>query len=970
MIKKYYTGGPWEDVLGEEFDNSLKHVDFNNPDISLSKPGGINLKNVYNNFNIKLKKPGMGGAGFMDSHPYLTDTIRGAKSLIQMGLDSRNMNAAKDAQRDYFNDVRNLYTNYDMKKYGQTPYLTQTATYTDFPNEKVIPFEEEVGGNPMYKKQYQNVRLAKNGGSQLYLAFQDGGSVSETGSLGNLPKYKMGALSPVQKVLALDAQHYGIPMAKKGGNYFVPERLTNNTENFEYYEKPGKFLGYVKDMAQNAILQEALGRKRRGEIEEDMPMAQLGMGMGNFEEFGYDSNNELNDAYASMYNPQTQKQFNQSAPENFFRSTKMAFSKPIANYREKQAEQQQQMNTLLDIYNNMNYQTAKIGGLKRYQTTGVTKPTATTAADFENWYNTTMGNLIQSGASPEQINSFVTQARQWAYDVDNKGELVNPSQLQYQSVNPLTTGSRGDAYGTELETLIQNSEAEFENAVANNADQKTIDAIEAKRTAAMDALNKKYPVYESSNKPDYFYQTPAAPAGAPAAGAGAGAGTGTTTTGAGTQTTTGAGTNQQNYRPMFDPAVMNVLAAMAQGYTKTPFLGFRSNRNMRAMLNQAMAQSLLNYVPGAGTQVGPQGAAAAGTGAGTAAGAGTGTAPQAGMDYNTWIRDNNINRYDITQRPNVYKMRIRANQAGQGLAQVDANGNPIGGGGFGTELLDRLRENKQERILNREERKAEREARKDGKKSEINPKRMERQVKRDYKKFMEDQEEESKYRKDPNSYSPLQPEPMYDFLNPPADAPPLLPGYGPGTPIGPVGVGDIIPPPGSAPAPGYSVPPMTMGPGYQNTNPIMSGSPYTGTPFDQGAANQVMQNDIARDIARRNRFTEIMRGMGSSPEDTGVYGPMDPNTGAYAIEQIPMVGRPATRIASKSANQIPIGSRGQGSASSIDMDAAWRDYMRNKKAYGGSYAMGGMYQQGGVYDLDDSTVEALRMLGYDIEDLQ
>jgi hypothetical protein len=618
----------------------------------------------------------------------------------------------------------------------------------------------------------------------------------------------------------------------------------------------------------------------------------------------------------------------------------------------------------------MNYQTARNGGLKRYELAGITKPTATTAADFENWYNTTMGNLIQSGASPEQINSFVTQARQWAYDVDNKGELVNPSQLQYQSMNPLTTGSRGDAYNTELETLIQNSEAEFENAVANNADQKTIDAIEAKRTAAMDALNKKYPVYQSSNKPDYFYQTPAAPAGAPAAGAGAGAGTGTTTTGAGTQTTTGAGTNQQNYRPMFDPAVMNVLAAMAQGYTKTPFLGFRSNRNMRAMLNQAMAQSLLNYVPGAGTQVGPQGAAAAGTGAGTATGAGTGTAPQAGMDYNTWIRDNNINRYDITQRPNVYKMRIRANQAGQGLAQVDANGNPIGGGGFGTELLDRLRENKQERILNREERKAEREARKDGRKSEINPRRMERQVRRDYKKFIKDQEEESEYRKDPNSYSPLQPEPMYDFLNPPADAPPLLPGYGPGTPIGPVGVGDIIPPPGSAPAPGYSIPPMTVGPGYQNTNPIMSGSPYTGTPFDQGAANQVMQNDIARDIARRNRFTEIMRGMGSSPEDTGVYGPMDPNTGAYAIEQIPMVGRPATRIASKSANQIPIGSRGQGSASSIDMDAAWRDYMRNKKAYGGSYAMGGMYQQGGVYDLDDSTVEALRMLGYDIEDLQ
>ena len=921
-------GGPWEDVLGQEFDNSLNHVDFNNPDISLSKPGGINLKHVYDNFNIKLKKPGMPGSSFMNDHPYLTDTIRGAKSLLQMGLDSRNMNAAKDAQRDYFNDVRNLYTTYDMKKYGQTPFLNQTATNVQFPNEMVIPYEQEVGGYPRYNKQYQNVRLAKNGGSQLYLAFQGGGAVSKTGSPGNLPKYKMGALSPVQRVLALDAQHYGIPMAKNGGNYFVPEKLTNNTENFEYYEKPGKFLGYVKDMAQNAILQEAMGRKRRGEIEEDEPMAQMGMGIGNFEEFGYDSNNELNDAYASMYNPQTQKQFNQSAPENFMRSAKMAFSKPIANRQEKQAEQQQQINTLLDIYNNnMNYQTAKAGGLKRYQTDGITKPTATTTADFENWYNTTLGNLIQSGADQNKINAFVTQARQWADDARKyKNIAVDPNQMGYNNLNPNTVqGSMDPAYEADLDKTIADFESKYELAAAQGASKAELDKILADQDAAVKGIVGGQGIDASGNMtggwsgkynpkvtnvPADYYGTPGAtPTVTPNAAPGAG-----TTPG----TTPGVGTNQQNYRPMFDPAVMNVLAAMAQGYTKTPFLGFRSNRNMKAMLNQAMAQSLLNYVPGAGTQVGPQGGGAGtGTGTGTGTGAGAGTTPQGDMDYNTWIKDNNINRYDITQRPNVYKMRIRANQAGQDLAQVDQNGNPIPNADSGPGLFERLRENKESRQANRAERKAEREARKDGKgASEINPRRMERQVKRDYKKFMEDQEAESTYRKDPNSYSPILTEPMYDFLNPPAGAPPLMPGYGPGTPIGPVGVGNVIPPPGSAPAPGYSIPPMTMGPGYKPNPPITS-SPYTGPTVNQGSANQVMQNDIIQ----KNRQAEMIRAM----QDR-----------AYEEEEV---------------RREP----GMG---------------KRRKAYGGSYAMGGMYEEGGVYDLDDSTVEALRMLGYDIEDLQ
>ena len=938
MIRKYYTGGPWEDILGEDFDNSLKHVDFNNPDISLSKPGNISLKNVYDNFNLKLKKPKSFDT-FSNDHPYFVDTFRGAKSLLKMGLDARNMGIEKKAQRDYFNDVRNLYSTYDMEKYGQTPYVKDTATYTDYPNEKVIPFENEVGGFPRYKKQYTNIRMAKKGGAQLYQVFEDGGSVNQMGSVGNLPKYKLGSLSPVQRVLTADSKHYGIPMAKKGLN-FVPDKPTANTENYEYYEKPGQFLGYVKDMAQNKIVQDAYGRKRKGLIEDDVPMAQLGMGMGNFEEFGYDNENPLTNAYTNLYSPQTQKQFLADAPEQFVNSFKMAFSKPIANRQERQAEQQQQINTLLDIYNNMNnsMQTAKAGGLKRYKTTGTTKPTIKTPAEFENWYNTTMGNLISSGASPEDIDAFVKQAKQWAYDFKNYGSVdVDPNSLQTKSFGPLTIGSRADAYNTELESLIADSELEYENALASNADQATLDAIEAKRTQAMADLDKKYPVSQSPNPGDYYYGANAPAAGGTQPGAAPGTAPGTTPgTAPGTQpgTQPGAG-GTQSYKPMFDPAVMNVLAAMAQGYTKTPLFGFRSNRNMRALLNQAMAQSLLNYVPGAGTQVGPQGAATAGAGAtGQGTGAGTGTAP-AGTDYNTWIRDNNINRYDITQRPNVYKMRIRANQPGQDLVQLDQNGNPISDGGFGSNLLDRLRESKEARQANRQQRR-------DARSSEINPRRMERQTKRDYKKFMEEQEAERKYRQGENAYSPLQPTPsLIDPFNPQPGPDPLLPGYGPGIPLSPVGVGNIIPPPGyqdPANAQPPAIGPMQISGPYGGGPTVTPQSIYPGTEVDMAAAAAVIQ----RQADRARMSQKLMGEMGNSLFDRGEYGPLAPgqmeraNNFSYLMSQ--MGSSPSDK--GEYGPKPPIG-----------------------KMYGGSY------QEGGIYELDDYTVQALRQLGYDIEDL-
>ena len=55
--------------------------------------------------------------------------------------------------------------------------------------------------------------------------------------------------------------------------------------------------------------------------------------------------------------------------------------------------------------------------------------------------------------------------------------------------------------------------------------------------------------------------------------------------------------------------------------------------------------------------------------------------------------------------------------------------------------------------------------------------------------------------------------------------------------------------------------------------------------------------------------------------------------------------------------------KAKGSASRVDMDEAYKEYLKSKKAYGGTY------EEGGVYELDDYTVQALRQLGYDIEDL-
>lgn len=821
--------------------NGSPYVKFKDPFVKLSQPeGNITLNNLYDNFKIKLKKD---KEPFSVRHPYLRDTVHGAVSGATMLLNYQDQNRMKKVQRDYLNDPFNLYDTSAMKKYGSYPWLTSTGQFTDFPNEKV----------PVYEPGYQNsaytnpMATAKKGG-QLYMAFQGGGATNQLGSGSNLPKYEMGVGSPIQNAIQMDSSHYGIPVARKGGGFFTPEKLTNSTENIELYNKPNNFLNYLKDMSVNAITQKALGRRRPGqlsdaeamgmaqmgmpmpqqaqqqppqqggqqeqliqmvaqalqqgaspeeimqklvemgipedqamqvvqmvaeqlqgsqeqmpdEMEQQMSMAQMGMGMSgsDFEEFGFNGQNPLNPYYAGIYDPNEAKQANASLAEGLYNSAQQMFSKPIAKKQQRDAEFYEKIQKLQDIITSAETPAARYGG--RYQDQGavpppsfyddameqynwfmqnpdswagdpdmtnedgslnlcidclnvdysnpdhvmginrlieeglskgphmeenhklylsalnnlglaapvykskqvkmkrggisraqVGKPAKTNEADFEKWYNTELDKLIpKSGNITQQeadkINAFVNQARQWAYDYG-----YNPNQLGSKNLNPNTVaGSRGSGYDTELEKLIQDSEQAYETAMLNNADQAQLDAIEQKRKSDMDALNKKYPVTTNTISPDY-YGMPTTPGGG---GSGGGSGSGGSGSG-------GSGTGG-GYQ--FNPAMQQLLSAMAAGYTKAPLFGFRTRRNINALFNQAMAQQMLNM----------QGQ---GSGAGvTTGGAGTNTAVTGPMmNSNTWLKDNNINRYDVTQGPNKFKMRIRANQPGQGIVQYDQNGNLI-----------------------------------------------------------------------------------------------------------------------------------------------------------------------------------------------------------------------------------------------------------------------------------------------------
>jgi len=788
----------------------------------------------------------------------------------------------KKAQRDYVNDPFNLYATSSMQKYGSRPWLDSTGQFTDFPNEKVPVFE------PGYQNSaYTNPMATAKKGGQLYMTFQGGGSINQMGAGSSLPRYEMGSGSPIQQTLLRDSQHYGLPMAKDGG-FFTPEKLTDGTENEELYEKPNNFLNYLRDMSANTVVQNALGRKRKGQLsdqeemgmaqmgmqapqqgvpqeggqeeqlmqmvaqalqqgaspeevmqklvemglpeeqamqlvqmvaeqmqggqeqapqqmpqemgqpmpqdmeqqmapgmQQQMPMAQMGMGgAGDFEEFGFNNQNPLNPYYQNLYDPNEAKQVNASLVQGLYNAGQDLFSQPIAGAKKRQADTQAKLEELQKFMTTpqaqyggmMSYQTngevaqrsfyddaieqynwfkenpeswqgdpdmtnddgslnlcidclnvdwnnpdhiqsitrlmdaglskgphmeqnhnmymtklkefglpepmmqqkktLKRGGMTRFQTKSITKPTATDAAGFEKWYNETMGNLISTGAKPAEIEAFMTMAGNWASDAK-----LDRNQLQQKANNPnryttevydssgnklydhnkarMTRGANQDKYQQEYLDVLKKFDTDYEVAAANNkiassknpnADPNVLRNIEAERDKALADLETRYAAKPTDDAPDYFYSKPGTPAAS------------TTTPGTTTTTTTPGG-----YQ--FNPAMQQLLSAMAAGYTKTPLFGFRTNRNINALFNQTMADMMLKgqgqgqgtasattpTIPGA-PAMGPNGAA------------------------NTWLKDNNINRYDITQGPNRFKMKIRANQPGQGMVQYDANGNIVNTG--------------------------------------------------------------------------------------------------------------------------------------------------------------------------------------------------------------------------------------------------------------------------------------------------
>lgn len=755
--------------------NGSPYIKFKDPYAKLSQPGDINLRNVYENFNIKLKDSNGGMSGFIQNHPYLRDTVHGAVSGATMLLNNQSQHQMKQAQRDYLNNPFNLYQTTATKKYGSRPWLDSTAQFTDFPNEKVPVFE------PGYQNSaYLNPMAKAKQGGQLYMTFQGGGATNQLGAGSSLPKYEMGSGSPVQQALLRDSQHYGLPIAEQGG-FFTPEKLSGGTENEELYNKPNNFLNYLRDMSANTVVQNALGRRRKGQLSDEeemgmaqmgmpapapqqganqqeqliqmvaqalqqgaspeevmqklvemglpeneaqqlvqmvaeqlegsnqeapseempqesqeqapqgmeqqmaqgmqqqMPMAQLGMGGGggDFEEFGFNNQNPLNPYYQNLYDPSEAKQVNASLVEGLYDAGSNVLSQPMGYFKGKQAEAQAKLDQLQKYFTTPQ---AELGGsMTRYQKKAIVKPTATDAAGFEKWYNETMGNLLSDpNTTQAEIDSFMQMAGNWASDIK-----VDRNQLQSTAQNPLTfttqiphknspgyatvtrqrmTRDNGDKYQQEYLDILKKFDTDYEVAAANNqiassknpnADPMVLRNLEAARDKALQDLEKKYPTKVATDQ-DFFYSKPGA------------APTTTTTTTPGTTTTTGPGGYQ------FNPAMQKMLQLMAQGYTKAPLFGFRTNRNINALFNQTMADMMLK---------------GQGQGQGTASAAGTTIpgAPAVGPDgaYNTWIKDNNITDYKIIPGRHGVKMKIRANQPGKGLAQVDANGNLINTGNGG-----------------------------------------------------------------------------------------------------------------------------------------------------------------------------------------------------------------------------------------------------------------------------------------------
>lgn len=638
------------------------NLKFNDDPLKLRQPKNLHI-------NLKQEKEPRGPSqGMLDFAGGLT-AVTGGLSLLG---DINKMNQGLKQQRSYFQDVFNTTNVTPEEKMGTWKWNNSTGQFTDFPNQKIIPYEEGAAngvnantimypGNQMSKRKY---------GGSLFLTMAEGGQTPMP-QPGMLPKLELGAMSPVQRTLIADNQHYGIPMAKTGG-FFTPDKLSAGAENDEFYNKPQDDMMVAKKLAQDYIYKKGT----TGESIPDINAPQMAMGGNPFDSFGSarDSfggsgsqfgqfDNPLTQYYAGLYNPQEHDALVDQFPDamkNMYRS----IASPIAaNVR---AKDQALMDQIQNLNNSDNLEQQKYGGMKRYETNGaITAPTAKDPAGFENWYNTTLGSMM-GNSTPEQINAFINQAKQWAYDNN-----IDPNQLGQTNLNLNTKqGSMDPAYEADLDKTIADFEAKYSLAAAQGASQADLDAILAEQDAAVKGMiggvsidaagnqmgrSGKYNPKLTNVPADYFGTPGATPGATPGTTPG-------TTPGAGGTGAGGQGRGGYNYSPY----VTDVLQAMANGYTRVPLLGFRSRRGLNNVLREAMAQRMLGEsgqgMPGQGGNGTLNSAGAEGGWQGGVY-MNPGVIPGGGSfdsesTYNTWMEDNNIKRYRSNADPMTGRYRL------------------------------------------------------------------------------------------------------------------------------------------------------------------------------------------------------------------------------------------------------------------------------------------------------------------------
>jgi len=906
------------------------NLKFNDDPLKLKQPRNLHI-------NLKQDKgPWSPSQGLIDFAGGLT-AVTGGLSLLG---DINKMNQGLKQQRSYFQDVFNTTNVTPQEKTGTWDWLNSTGQFVHELGKTIIPYEEgAAGGVNANTIMYPGNQMSKRKfGGALFLRMAEGGQTPAP-QPGMLPKLELGAMSPVQRTLIADNQHYGIPVAKTGG-FFTPDKLSAGAENDEFYNKPQDDMMVAKKLAQDYIYKKGT----TGESIPDINAPEMAMGGNPFESFGSardtfggrgsqfgQFDNPLNQYYAGLYDP---KQHNALVDQFTDAMTSMYRSvvSPIAaNVRAKDQALMEQLQNL------NNLEEKQYGGMRRYETTGaVTPPTATDAAGFENWYNTTLGNMMGK-STPEQINAFITQARQWAYDAQQKGMAIDPNLMGYNNLNPNTVqGSPAAGLADELDKTITEYENKFETASANGASQAELDAIMAEQDAAIKTVQGKYKSVVTNVPADYYGTPGAAPGTTPG-----------TTPSAGGQGRGGYG---------YSPYVTDVLQAMANGYTRVPLLGFRSRRGLNNVLREAMAQRMLGEAGQGNWQAGNGTLNSAGPSDNWQGGVymNPGVVPGGGSfdsesTYNTWMEDNNIKKYRSNANPMTGRYTLN-------VKRYNPNGISFGGRGRNAEDDPNVEENRGEGLIERlRERRRDRKEFRDatpmeGKDMTMLPNQapgLPGILLPNNRGFLEGRQQEIDYRNTPNAYSPMMPR----------DAQPT---------------GMIYPPM----MPGEDAPESLIGnpyvPGAGGRGPIMTSSPYTGPQVDITGANNLMAGDRARKIQREWNRKE-MRNMGNSPEETGEYGPMNPDTRTYdnnvrAKEEpmTPMKSLPAQKLSQKKSKVTPqrVASRGTGKASAVDMDEAWKDYMRNKE----TKAYGGQYKEGGTYYLSGGQIAKLRALGYDVQE--